>query len=194
MLNLFVMRHGETTLSHTLRGWTDDPLTEKGWQQMQTTFNQAWQQQHFDAIVASDLQRCAIFAKEIANTYQLPLRIVPELREMNFGDWEAQSVQTLFQINADIVTKFWQTPTQYTPANAESLFDFSQRIDRALKLIQTFAQQQQVNQLLVITHGGVIKYLYIQEQKENLDKILTMPAELGTLHQFILKDNQIFLK
>jgi alpha-ribazole phosphatase len=42
-----VLRHGETTLSHTLRGHLDDALTQTGWQQMQTTIEQmqpsAWQ-------------------------------------------------------------------------------------------------------------------------------------------------------
>lgn len=40
-LRIDLLRHGETTLSHTLRGSTDDDLTEKGWLQMQQTINQA---------------------------------------------------------------------------------------------------------------------------------------------------------
>ena len=36
-LKIDLLRHGETTLSHTLRGSTDDDLTELGWQQMQQT-------------------------------------------------------------------------------------------------------------------------------------------------------------
>ncbi len=43
MLYLDFLRHGETSLSHTLRGRTDDALTAKGWAQMQSTIAQAEQ-------------------------------------------------------------------------------------------------------------------------------------------------------
>ena len=43
MLYLDFLRHGETSLSHTLRGKTDDALTAKGWMQMQSTIAQAEQ-------------------------------------------------------------------------------------------------------------------------------------------------------
>lgn len=35
MLQIDLLRHGKTELSHTLRGSTDDALTPEGWQQMQ---------------------------------------------------------------------------------------------------------------------------------------------------------------
>ena len=39
MMQLDLLRHGETELSHTLRGSIDDALTQKGWQQMQRTID-----------------------------------------------------------------------------------------------------------------------------------------------------------
>ena len=43
MLKIDLLRHGETTLSHTLRASTDDDLTELGWSQMQKTIDQTLQ-------------------------------------------------------------------------------------------------------------------------------------------------------
>ena len=54
MLYLDFLRHGETSLSHTLRGKTDDALTAKGWAQMQSTIAQAEQlSQAWDVIYSS---------------------------------------------------------------------------------------------------------------------------------------------
>lgn len=51
-----VLRHGETTLSHTLRGHLDDELTQTGWQQMQTSIEQM-QPYPWQVIFTSPLQR-----------------------------------------------------------------------------------------------------------------------------------------
>lgn len=65
MLCLDFLRHGETSLSHTLRGKTDDALTAKGWAQMQSTIAQAEQvSQAWDVIYSSPLQRCRLFAEQ----------------------------------------------------------------------------------------------------------------------------------
>ncbi len=67
MLYLDFLRHGETSLSHTLRGRTDDALTAKGWAQMRSTITQSEQtDQAWDVIYSSPLQRCRLFAEEWA--------------------------------------------------------------------------------------------------------------------------------
>jgi len=66
-LRLDLLRHGETTLSHTLRGHTDDELTEKGWLQMQSTIQQyVAGGTNWDVIFSSPLQRCHAFAINLA--------------------------------------------------------------------------------------------------------------------------------
>lgn len=75
-LQIDLLRHGETTLSHTLRGHLDDDLTEQGWLQMQSTI-----QQHittpmdWDVIISSPLRRCHCFAGHLANQLGLPMRV-----------------------------------------------------------------------------------------------------------------------
>ena len=57
-MHLDLLRHGETTLSHTLRGHTDDELTENGWLQMQSTIQQyVAGGTNWDVIFSSPLQR-----------------------------------------------------------------------------------------------------------------------------------------
>ncbi|MEG0030399.1 histidine phosphatase family protein [Acinetobacter sp.] len=192
MLYLDFLRHGETSLSHTLRGKTDDALTEKGWMQMQSTIAQAEQvSQAWDVIYSSPLQRCRLFAEQWAGQTQLPLFIEPNLQEMDFGEWEAQSTERLYQLYPDELAQFWQTPLSFTPPQAESLLTFKSRV---LESVETLTQQMHVQgwqRALIISHGGVIKLLKCQALKQNDNDLLKMSAELGQLNSFVFDQGQL---
>ena len=192
MLCLDFLRHGETSLSHTLRGKTDDALTAKGWAQMQSTIAQAEQvSQAWDVIYSSPLQRCRLFAEQWAEQKQLPLYIEPNLQEMDFGEWEAQSTERLYQLYPDELAQFWQTPLSFTPPQAESLLTFKSRV---LESIETLTQQmyaQGWTRALIISHGGVIKLLKCQALKQNANDLLKMSAELAQLNRFVFDQGQL---
>ncbi|OTG79498.1 histidine phosphatase family protein [Acinetobacter sp. ANC 5054] len=187
---LDILRHGETTLSHTLRGSTDDALTQKGWQQMQQTIDNELSMhgvsQHplWDVIVSSDLQRCREFASELSQKYNLPLQINPQFQEIHFGDWEALSTQHIYEQSPELLAKFWEQPTQFTPPNAESMQQFQQRIVLGLENVIQQAQVEQWQRVLLVSHGGVVKLLKCLALDKSLDEILTMSAELGQLNSF----------
>ena len=61
-----LMRHGEPVGGRRYRGQTDDPLSEKGWQQMWDAAGEFRGWQH---IVTSPLQRCAAFADALQVSY-----------------------------------------------------------------------------------------------------------------------------
>ena len=192
MLYLDFLRHGETSLSHTLRGKTDDALTAKGWMQMQSTLTQAEQfGQAWDVIYSSPLQRCRLFAEQWAEQKQLPLFIEPNLQEMDFGEWEAQPTERLYQLFPDELAQFWQTPLSFTPPQAESLLAFKSRV---LESVETLTQQmhkQGWQRALIISHGGVIKLLKCQALKQHDNDLLKMSAELGQLNRFVFDEGQL---
>ena len=192
MLCLDFLRHGETSLSHTLRGKTDDALTAKGWMQMQSTIAHAEQvSQAWDVIYSSPLQRCRLVAGEWAEQKQLPLYIEPNLQEMDFGEWEAQPTERLYQLYPDELAQFWQTPLSFTPPQAESLLAFKSRV---LESVETLTQQmyaQGWTRALIISHGGVIKLLKCQALKQNDNDLLKMSAELGQLNRFVFDQGQL---
>ena len=192
MLYLDFLRHGETSLSHTLRGKTDDALTAKGWMQMQSTIAHAEQvSQAWDVIYSSPLQRCRLFAEEWAEQKQLPLYIEPNLQEMDFGEWEAQPTDRLYQLYPDELAQFWQKPLSFTPPQAESLLAFKSRV---LESVETLTQQmyaQGWTRALIISHGGVIKLLKCQALKQNANDLLKMSAELAQLNRFVFDQGQL---
>ena len=192
MLYLDFLRHGETSLSHTLRGRTDDALTAKGWSQMRSTITQSEQTgQAWDVIYSSPLQRCRLFAEQWAEQKQLPLYIEPNLQEMDFGEWEAQPTDRLYQLYPDELAQFWQKPLSFTPPQAESLLAFKSRV---LESVETLTQQmyaQGWTRALIISHGGVIKLLKCQALKQNANDLLKMSAELAQLNRFVFDQGQL---
>ncbi len=186
-LQIDLLRHGETTLSHTLRGHLDDDLTEQGWLQMQSTIQQYMTTPvDWDVIISSPLRRCRRFAEHLADQLGLPMRVNEHIKEMYFGDWEGISTQAIYEAEPEQLANFWQFPTQYHAPNGESLTQFQQRISIGFEQIYTQIQAQNGQKALVITHGGVIKLLTCLAQQQNLDDLLKMPAELGKLYSFSL--------
>ncbi|QQN40809.1 histidine phosphatase family protein [Acinetobacter sp. CS-2] len=192
MYRIDLLRHGETELSHTLRGSTDDALTDSGWQKMQQTVDQFLKNNSpnpWDVVFSSPLQRCALFADEIASNLKLELILDRNLQEMHFGDWEGVSTQEIYEKQPEALAQFWETPTRFSPPNAETMQQFQQRILNALQQIQGSMQQHQFAHAMVVTHGGVIKLLKCLAFNQPLDNILKMSAELGQFNHFVLHDD-----
>lgn len=189
-MRLDLLRHGETTLSHTLRGHTDDELTENGWLQMQSTIQQnVARGTNWDVIFSSSLQRCHVFAINLAEQLEIPLQLNMHIKEMYFGDWEGISTKSIYEKEPELLTNFWQFPTKYHAPNGESLEQFLQRVQVGFDEIYTQMQIHQWNRSLVVTHGGVIKLLTCLARHENLNDLLKMPAELGQLYSVKMYKN-----
>jgi len=192
MLYLDFLRHGETSLSHTLRGRTDDALTAKGWMQMRSTITQAEQVSlAWDVIYSSPLQRCRLFAEQWAEQKQLPVYIDPNLQEMDFGEWEAQPTERLYQQFPNELAQFWQKPLSFTPPQAESLLAFKSRVLESVEILTQQMHVQGWQRALIISHGGVIKLLKCQALKQNANDLLKMSAELGQLNRFVFDQGQL---
>lgn len=146
-----LIRHGEPVGGQRYRGQIDDPLSDKGWQQMRSAVadHAPWQQ-----IVSSPLSRCAEFARELSERHSIPLTLDERLVEIGFGDWEGKSAAELMEINPDILMKFWRDPINHTPPNAERLLDFETRITSAWnELTKRYAGQH----ILMVGHAGQMR-------------------------------------
>lgn len=177
-LYLDLLRHGETQLSG-FRGSLDDALTERGWQQMREAVSE---QSGWQRIISSPLQRCRLFAEWLAAERQLPLHLEANLRELHFGDWEGRTAAELMEIDSEALGQFWADPYRFGPPNGEPLSDFSQRIQQALQQLSHYYAGER---LLVITHGGVMRYVLAQARglpKEQLLQVAVPHAALFRLH------------
>lgn len=107
-----LLRHGEPVGGRRYRGRRDDPLSEKGWQQMRAAVgtHRPWQ-----SIVSSTLIRCSAFAKELATKLDVPLRTDSRLEELGFGEWEGCTADELNRLNAGQVDRFLADPIAHRP-------------------------------------------------------------------------------
>lgn len=152
-----LIRHGEPVGGRAYRGHhIDDPLSEKGWQQMWSAVDNLapWQQ-----IISSPMQRCQAFAQELADKHSIPISIENDFREVGFGRWEGMSPDEVRAQYPQEYSDFYRDPVNLRPANAEPLDDFIQRVqDTYQRVIQQYIGQH----LLIVAHAGVNRAIIAQ--------------------------------
>ena len=172
---LDVLRHGETELGGGLRGSLDDALTPLGWEQMRAAVKGRGP---WDRIVSSPLQRCALFAQELAEQLKLPVSFDKGLQELHFGAWEGQSAAALMQTDEQALGMFWPDPYGFTPPEGEPVLAFSQRVLAAVNRLQHAYASERV---LVVCHGGVMKLLLAQARGLPREHLLQIQVANGAL-------------
>jgi len=93
---VYLLRHGQVKgyENFPVYGQTDVDLTEIGVLQMKQMAERLSLTEP-KAIYSSDLKRSATGARLIARYHDVPLYFLPELREMDFGDWEGLTLSEI---------------------------------------------------------------------------------------------------
>ena len=145
MTRLWLVRHGPTH-AKAMVGWTDIPAD------LSDTAAIARLRRFLpDApVVSSDLSRAVSTADALTPKVRLPH--APDLREINFGDWEMRNFAEVEAEDPKTIRAYWETPGSVTPPNGESWDMVRARVDRA---IDGYLQMGHAN-LIVVAHFGVI--------------------------------------
>lgn len=147
-----LIRHGEPLGGSLYRGHTvDDPLSEKGWQQMwQAVDNyKQWQQ-----IVSSPMQRCSEFSQQLAKKNNIQILIEENFKEVGFGSWEGLTREQVQLQNAKEYDDFYNDPVNNRPPGCEDLELFIQRVVVSYeKIVKQFENKH----ILIVAHAGVIR-------------------------------------
>ncbi|MEO5367810.1 MAG: alpha-ribazole phosphatase family protein [Magnetococcus sp. WYHC-3] len=148
-----LLRHGQPQGGERLRGRQDDPLDSVGWIQMHRAVAAAgpWQRIH-----SSPLRRCAEFARVLAEQRDIPLTLDERLGEMDFGQWQGQSIADILEHDGDRLRAFWRDPTAHHPPGGEPLPALAARL-------QPFWDERLAapagERVLVVAHSGVLRVL-----------------------------------
>lgn len=146
-----LIRHGEPVGGRRYRGQTDDPLSEKGWNQMWGAVGHG---APWSRIVTSPLQRCSAFAYALAERHALPIKEDPRLMEVGFGDWEGRTASEIRERDPAAIPRFYANPLLHRPAGAEALDVFVERVRAAWA---DLVEQHVGERVLVVCHAGVIR-------------------------------------
>lgn len=146
-----LLRHGEPVGGKRYRGQTDDPLSDRGWQEMRkaTSGTVLW-----NRVISSPLARCREFAEEYTSRHGLPLTLDDRLKEIGFGDWEGKTADQLRAEDPLSLRRFYADPLGNQPRGAEPPVLMMDRVQMALSEVVEDAAGER---LLVIAHAGVIR-------------------------------------
>lgn len=147
-----LMRHGEPVGGRAYRGHNiDDPLSEKGWQQM---WDSVGSHCPWDHIISSPLTRCLSFARALAEDNKLDVSVEDNFKEVGFGSWEGLTPDQIMADNRQEYDDFYKDPVHNRPAGAEPLDDFCSRVISAYQktTIDNIGKHN-----LIVAHAGVIR-------------------------------------
>ncbi len=152
---LWFVRHGESTwnASGLVQGQADGPvLTAKGRLEA-ARVTERLGDTDVAAIYSSDLERARETAAIIATALRVPLHLDPSVRERNFGDAQGHPLRALKPavsgIEGDRVVD-----ADARPPAGESLTELYERVRDFITTLDARAPEGDV---LVVTHGGVIR-------------------------------------
>lgn len=148
-------RHGKVDGAPALYGQTDIACTDKGHAKLLECLNASAAP---DIVLTSPLKRCAYTAQCFAEKNNIPLKTLPFLQEMNFGNWDGVPFERLTEEQAEL-EKFWNNPADYPPPRGETLDHFWNRVNLFWSNLEAYSAAAKVS---VIAHGGVIRMLLAQ--------------------------------
>lgn len=190
-MNLYIMRHGETYWNKEglIQGSSDIELTELGIELAQKTRDGfAKDGIKFQRIYTSPYIRAVKTAEVINEKQQALLTVDIRVREMCFGKYEGLPLKKIKDSDQNIRNCF-SVPSLYEPdKTGESFGDVYARIDDFLENeIKPLEQNPDIENVLVVCHGAVIRAFLTRIRKMD-------PDEFWTIHQPNCSINRIELK
>ena len=151
---IIIVRHGQTewNIRGIRQGYLDSQLTERGLAQAKALALRLAREK-FAALYSSDLGRAVQTAQEIANITGHPIITDERLRERNLGIFQGLSGD---EINSKYPDERKQLRTQgpsYVIPGGESMV---QQVERNIGCLNELAAKHQGEQIVVVTHGGVV--------------------------------------
>lgn len=146
------IRHGSTRAKNESRyiGITDTPLSNSGVKQLKDFGHSPYP--YVDEVYTSSLQRCTDTAKILFGN--APINIIPELMEMNFGDFENK---TLEEMKDDIAFHNWlRGSTKNAPPNGESTDAYAQRLVLGIDKVLMDMMHKEIFDAAIVMSGSAI--------------------------------------
>ncbi len=159
MEKIILIRHGEVDIQYqkTLLGATEVSLSPAGQQQagILSRFLPSLKPDH---CVASPMKRCLETAKPYIKALGLALETERDLREADFGLWEAKAFEEIAVGYPEEVSAMARFDRTFIFPQGEAMKDFLARIHRAMEKWTRIPAKR----LAVFTHAGVIRFAVCQ--------------------------------
>lgn len=171
---IYLLRHGDTGMGERYIGATNVSLSAFGREQI-INIGTVLTRKTYDMVFCSPLQRCqesyALLNMPQASTMD------DRLREINFGVWEGLTFAEIAAENNHLVNQWQDTPQTFRFPEGESLAEFQARVLDFHTLLRAVDKEN----ILIISHGGVIRHLICLLLGLSLDKYLLFSVATGSL-------------
>lgn len=187
-MRLILVRHGETPWNVTLQyqGQGNVPLNERGREQARRAAARL-ARYGVGALYSSDVVRAWETAELIGTTLGLSPRAMPELREIDVGQWEGLTPEELYRRFPDHMAEYRRDPARTVRLGGESYAQLQERALVALNQIQAHHEADAV--VAAVSHGGTIRALLCHVIGLDLGNFGRMWLDNGSLTELRLGRN-----
>ncbi|WP_404332767.1 histidine phosphatase family protein [Mesobacillus maritimus] len=178
MLKVYVVRHGETEWNAEKRtqGRLDSKLTEKG-KRDADLLGERLKGINFTRIFSSPSKRTMETAKRVKGTRSTPIETDERLYEIDLGAWQGKTEEEIKTQFPEQFHFYWNEPQRFENIHGENFLDVTKRIKDFFNELE---RKTPTGDVLVITHGVVIKSLYSLCRNAGVEKIWDPPFIHGT--------------
>ncbi len=179
---LIIVRHGETewNIRGIRQGHLDSKLTEKGIIQAKA-LAQRLTRETFTALYCSDLGRAVQTATEIADLTGHEIVTDSRLRERSLGMFQGLSGEEIKAKHPEEYKLHRTLGPNYVIPGGESV---RQQVERNVTCLNELASKHQGEQIVVVTHGGVVSGFFRHT--------LSIPLEAPRRFEFVNAGLNVF--
>ncbi len=184
-MDIYLIRHTKTDTPKGLcYGQSDVKLTDSFFEEV-CQLQRKLPELHADSLVfSSPLTRCKQLAERLSDNVSTDVRLL----ELDFGDWEGKPFN---EIDGEVLQQWTDDFVNGSPPNGESFNDLCQR---ASSFWQDLIDEMQASQqVLIITHAGVIRALLAHILKLPPANAFQFRVDVGSVHKFQHLDNYTFI-
>ena len=178
---LYLIRHGQILgyENFPVYGRTNVDLTDVGLLQMEN-LSERLRLVPIEAIYSSDLKRSVRGAQTIARHHNPALFVLPELREMDFGDWEGLTLSEIRnRFPEDLESRKTDVVNFCPPGGGESIEQLSRRVIPCLEKIR---ENQKGKDFLILGHGGVNRVILCHTLGLDFSRFFSLQQDFGCLN------------
>ena len=170
MVKIFIVRHGYSLGNEKglITGHYDCDLADYGFRQAQLISDYIVKNLKVDKVYSSDLCRAVNTIKPMADALNLPIIKEPAFREMAVGEWEAIAFKEAKRLYPETFDKWMNTDDGGHVIGGENWSDVQ---NRAVKRLEEIVKENEGKNVVLCTHGGVIKVLQCYFAGLGIDKV-----------------------
>lgn len=180
MTLLLLIRHGANDwVNGRLAGWTPGVhLNEEGRRQA-AALSERLGDLPIAALYTSPLERCVETAQAVAQPRGLPLRLVEQIGEVRYGEWQGAELKELYKHELWPGVQFYPSGTRFP--NGETLGEAQMRVVSALDKLRA---QHPKEIIAVVSHADLIKLAisyYIGMHVDLFQRLVINPCSLTAI-------------